>query len=381
MTHFRPDLLITGLFIGLLLFMMSGCAFGTREVILRNSDAPVSPMVTKKHEICFSGLSDARKDTIVGNVQHWSGAKTADVVARNSVRDWVNTEIANQLESAGYRVNAQCTDQEHSIRLDGGITKAYTTAYFNYAGEVDLATKISLGQKLVLDKTFTGYFDGGTNMAATAESFGKTLEGSLNSAVSTMISEINIIDSSSLEVSGKDSTVQTIVPAAQQIQSSIQTDSLHADSALDSASILPMNGEITVIKGTRYSGDLAEVLSPIRGELKSMYKGRLEVKPGFSGGIRVRFTIAPNGTTSHIRIVMNSLNDQPIQNQLIASIQNAQFAALPEGSLPTVAVFEIKFNLESAHASKSAWIVLTAVILSACLIFEIINLSNAASHS
>jgi hypothetical protein len=68
-------------FLSFVVITLTGCAFNTREVTLRNSEIDQSGSPKKVHTICFNGLRDNRPDTAIGHVQNGYGAQTAKVIS------------------------------------------------------------------------------------------------------------------------------------------------------------------------------------------------------------------------------------------------------------------------------------------------------------
>ena len=99
----------------LVVIVLAGCAFGTRNATLiyppkaESGAAPVAQAATKPApqnvQIALVPFSDERTDKkVVGTMRNGFGMRTADVIAMNSVPDWVTQAIRTELENSGYSV-------------------------------------------------------------------------------------------------------------------------------------------------------------------------------------------------------------------------------------------------------------------------------------
>jgi hypothetical protein len=331
--------IVSTIIIALSLIILTGCA-ATREVYLTNGQAPASPAISKKREICFSGFSDSRKDSTIGTI---FGYKSVRVRAANNVKDWVNNEMSNELKSAGYSVNANCSDRDHSIQLIGEIVRVYVAADSTCEDSFVLETRILAGSRRIYKRTYTEYKNGGPYVDATY--LAGSLESSLNAAVANVIADIDAIDGIMGELSETDSVPQIATAAV--ISHSLD---FSPDSAWNGfgSSCLEVQGDITTVKGNRGFSTLLPVLDTIKEAVLSTFNNiDLDIKPGFSGDLNVRFTIAPDGTTNHYRIVWNSLYNKQLQDQLSASIRSAHFKAISSDSVPSIVSYEMKFKAEA----------------------------------
>lgn len=338
------------------LSFFGGCAFGTRNVLLKNS-APTAttPKAHHSHEICFNGLSDDRPDRSIGHVQNGYGMKTAEVVAINNVPDWVNKEIKTQLANAGYVVNENCSETGNQFLVGGKIVKVYTTAYMNYVGEVTIKASITLDSTQILNKTYTGYKKGEMNWAATAESFGELLETSLKSATLQLISDIDSLDKS--PPTGKtQSAVETVAMAAP------AQPTLNASINVDTLSCPQKSGDLVVIRGKRKISSTDRILDSMKRELTHLYYDRFELNPFMSGYICAYFKISPDGTTKQIKIIRNTLGDKPIEERLIQILSNAKFRKI-SGTTDAELLYHIAFSTDSARASKNARTIALGVLI------------------
>ena len=192
--HFL-DAVVRILAISALIFLI-GCAFGTREVKLRNTSVGDADTisVSKVNTICFDSLIDKRIDSTIGHVQNGSGMSTAEVVAVNDVSNWINKEIKNKLATAGYEVRSNCSMDTSSLVISGEILKVYATAYMTYLGEVTIKASILRNQNKLLEKEYSGYKKTVINWVATDKSYRDILESSLQIALTKFMKDIDSLD-------------------------------------------------------------------------------------------------------------------------------------------------------------------------------------------
>lgn len=84
-----------------------GCAFGTREVLLKNSvvNSSDTTAVPRNHVVCFDGFSDEQNRRTIGLVQNGYGMHTAQVLAQNNVAEWINWVYCDNCRELYYKVN------------------------------------------------------------------------------------------------------------------------------------------------------------------------------------------------------------------------------------------------------------------------------------
>lgn len=187
------------------LICLAGCAFGTRNATLKyppKAEAASMPAahattvpVPKNIKIALVDFSDQRKDKkVVGTMRNGLGMRTADVVAMNSVPEWVTQAIKSELESRGYSVVPVAADDNapaDNALVSGEILNVFCDMYFNYAGQVSLLTKVRKGGKDVLTKNYSGEGSAGVAFAGTAESFAQSLSLALAVAVKQFVAELD----------------------------------------------------------------------------------------------------------------------------------------------------------------------------------------------
>jgi hypothetical protein len=186
------------------LICLAGCAFGTRNATLNYppkadtgavQTAQAAPRPAPKNvQIVIGNFTDQRKDKkVVGTMRNGFGMRTADVVAMNSVPDWVTQAIKMELENGGYSVVTVAGDSAAgpSAIVSGEILNVFCDMYFSYTGQVSLLTKVSQGGKEVLNKHYSGEGSAGLAVAGTAESFAQSLSLALAVAVKEFVAELD----------------------------------------------------------------------------------------------------------------------------------------------------------------------------------------------
>ena len=187
------------------LIFLAGCAFGTRNATLlyppkaESGAVSVALAATKpapKHvQIVLGTFSDQRTDKkVVGTMRNGFGMRTADVVAMNSVPDWVMQAIKMELENSGYSVvtvaGGDSAAGANAI-VSGEILNVFCDMYMSHTGQVSLLTRVSKGGKEVLNKHYSGEGSAGLAFAGTAGSFAQSLSLALAVAVKQFVVELD----------------------------------------------------------------------------------------------------------------------------------------------------------------------------------------------
>ena len=184
---------------------LAGCAFGTRNATLiyppkaESGAVPVAQAATrpapKNVQIVLGPFSDQRTDKkVVGTMRNGFGMRTADVVAMNSVPDWVAQAIKMELEDSGYSVATVAGGDSAagaSAVVSGEILNVFCDMYMSYTGQVSLLARVSKGGKEVLNKHYSGEGSAGLAFAGTAESFAQSLSLALAVAVKQFVAELD----------------------------------------------------------------------------------------------------------------------------------------------------------------------------------------------
>ena len=184
---------------------LAGCAFGTRNATLIYPPKPESQTVpvaqaaaapaAKNIALVLAPFSDQRTDKkVIGTMRNGLGMRTADVVAMNSVPEWVTQAIKTELENTGYSVTtgtASASASGASAVVSGEVLNVFCDMYFSYAGQVSLLAKASKDGKEVLNKHYSGEGSAGLAIAGTAASFGQSLALALAVAVKQFVSELD----------------------------------------------------------------------------------------------------------------------------------------------------------------------------------------------
>lgn len=176
--------------------LMTGCAFGDRHLTLNPVYMDKVPSVTTaKSKVQVVPPVDKRteqKANLVGYVRNGYGMHTADVLADNSIAEWVQSCIAENLKNAGFKVNngeinpfGLCVATSiRTLECDSGMSLKAT-----------VALDIELKEKNVpfFSRTFVGKASK-VNWAASSEEFRATLTNAmqdcLNQAMPVLVKEL-----------------------------------------------------------------------------------------------------------------------------------------------------------------------------------------------
>jgi hypothetical protein len=185
--------------------VMTGCAFGTRQVPLvyppeRASEDP-GPKIAKAagtvpvagQPIILLPFTDQRADKrLIGEVRNGWGMRTADVVTDRDIVDWVTRAVAMELENAGYQVVPvdRMSPFDNTPTLTGDLVTVYCTALFSYEGEVSFFAKVERDGQELLKKRYTGKGSAGLNWAATESSYGQSLSLALSEGIRSLIADL-----------------------------------------------------------------------------------------------------------------------------------------------------------------------------------------------
>jgi len=372
---------------GLICVLQYGCAFGTREVLLKNSDLKERKTAAEDSSriIVFKDLSDNRQDANIGHVQNAYGIHTADVVAKNSVPEWVNKEIVLQLKNKGFTVVPGDTPLVmHRLKLTGEILKVYTTAYFSYVGEVTVEASFSDSSRTLLTKKYTGHCKPGSNWAASSEMFGETLGKALHETATQIAN-----DADSLLRVAASSTVSappdTARPAgSEKIPSAVGTSIVaQGSSAIKDTAPSKFSGKCpnkdngtVILRGKRDPSVLKEKFTAACSEARLLYNDRVELNRYLGGQVCIHVSIAPDGKVGDIQIVNNTLKDTPVEDKLLGDFSKISFSKYSADSAGTEALFTANFNPSGHDSGKIALAVILGLV---SLVTMIITLNNINS--
>ncbi len=355
-----------------------GCAFGTREVLLKNSVISSSDTTTapRTHGVCFDGFSDERIQNNIGHVQNGYGMHTAEVVAQNNVAQWINTELTNQLTAAGYVVRRNCPQDSAALVVGGKIVKVYTTAYMTYLGEVTIDAMIKDRNRKLLERTYSGHKKSGANWAATSESFRDVLQQSLDMAISHFISDIDSLDRIDFSPTPAHETagLSPEAPVAPlQLSDTSVARYLQNSSGIECPE---KSGTVQVISGERSASGIKSVMDTVRLQLNRLYRERYELNPSLSGDLCLFFEIDGSGKVDNIIFLQNTLNDKPMEEKLTGFLASYKFSKRKNKADVTRATCRLTFTEESAKSAKGAMVALLAILAIIPAVISIINLSR-----
>lgn len=368
MIIFRYALLLASSFLAL---SLPGCAVKTRMITLQNSEMAATGETPQKkiHTICFDGLEDKRPDTIIGHTQNSYGTTIAHIISENNVQDWVNTEIENRFKRAGYSVRKNCVPDGSSFDIKGSIIKVYTTATFSYLGEVSFKASVKVNNATIFEKEYLEHQNGGTNWAATNESFRKLLEQSLSLSIDDLIYDIDSLDN----LSASRIHSASLGSSDQALPELNLYDSFKADCPEN-------NGGIKVVSGKYDLYNITYTMSTIKTSLNALYKQRFELDTALDGSMCVYFEINRQGKSENINIIENSVNDKLITEQLIDKLSEAEFKG-PSGDQARVGItYKLIFSKESVKSNKKAIGAVLGILALIPSIIILISLNRGPSY-
>ena len=165
---------------------VTGCAFGTRHPLLGYTPV-VKGSGPKNVTLYVEKFKDERTDkNIIGNVRNGWGLKTADVITDTTIAEWVTDAFKTELGNDGYVVSKDRTE----LTAGGEVITVYCDSYLQYEGNVTLGVVLKKGDQVILDKKYTGKATN-FNWAATAKSYGLTVEQSLQSAMKQILTDVD----------------------------------------------------------------------------------------------------------------------------------------------------------------------------------------------
>ncbi len=187
-----------------MLALLGGCAFGTREATLVYPPAPdgeakaapgkVAKAEPREPKIQLFQFRDERTEkAMVGTVRNGYGMRTADVISNNSVTDWVTQALKLELQNRGFTVVTGTSKEgveAGTIVISGEILNVFCDMYFSYTGQVSLVVKVSNSAGEMYSRHYAGEGSAGIAFAATAESFAQSLSLALSSALNKLVSDL-----------------------------------------------------------------------------------------------------------------------------------------------------------------------------------------------
>jgi hypothetical protein len=184
--------------------LLAGCAFGVRNAtllyppkaepgIVPQAQA-ASPPAARKARIALVTFIDQRTEKkAVGTMRNGFGMRTADVLATNSVTDWVTQAVKMDLEKSGYTVVSAVGGVQAGTGavVSGEVLNVFCDMYMSYTGQVSLLMRVSRDGKDLSTKHYSGEGSAGIAFAGTAESFAESLSLALAAALRQFIADLD----------------------------------------------------------------------------------------------------------------------------------------------------------------------------------------------
>lgn len=200
--------------------LLTGCAFGTRYPtliypptdhagVVASAQAVSAPsLIHPRARIVLNPFIDERSDKkLVGTVRNAYGMRTADVIPKNSVPDWVAQALAQELSQDGYDVvfgNGKTVEEPDVVTVDGQILNVFCDMYFSYTGKVSLLVHVARGGTDLFNRVYTGEGSAGLAFAMTEESYAQSLALALQDVLRQFLADLD----ASLGIHG--GSIQTI---------------------------------------------------------------------------------------------------------------------------------------------------------------------------
>jgi Short C-terminal domain len=129
---------------------------------------------------------------MIGEVRNGYGMHTADVIADNSVAEWLTNAVTMELEKAGYKVIISDKNNSSSnFEMGGSIVEVHCTAMLTYEGRVTFFVQLQRNGKILLQKSYTGNGNTGVNWVAASASYDSSIEAALSDAIKNLIPDVN----------------------------------------------------------------------------------------------------------------------------------------------------------------------------------------------
>ncbi len=181
--------------------LLTACAFGTRNATLLyppKGDAGVVPAAQAavvpapaKGAITLVTFVDQRTDkNAIGTMRNGFGMRTADVLADNSVTDWVTQAVKLELEKSGYAVTLGGPQAAGAV-VKGEVLKVFCDMYMSYTGQVSLRLQLSRDGQDLITRNYDGEGSAGIAFAGTAASFAESLSRALAAALKPVVAELD----------------------------------------------------------------------------------------------------------------------------------------------------------------------------------------------
>ncbi len=178
--------MMTIMIVGCLPFFLASCAFGTRRPLLEYNPVTANSQ-PKNITVYVETFKDERTEkNVIGHVRNGIGIKTADVVTDTDIAQWITSALKAELGNGGYIVAKDRTE----LVAGGEVLTVYCDSFLQYEGTVTVGVVLKKNDTVLIDKKYTGKANN-LNWAATAKSYGKTLEQSLQNAMKQIVGDIN----------------------------------------------------------------------------------------------------------------------------------------------------------------------------------------------
>ncbi|MCP3914273.1 MAG: hypothetical protein GY711_01820 [bacterium] len=181
----------------LLVLASTSCVFGQRTADLSYPPErkvrivrPVEAASFQAPLVAINTIGDARDDTSrVGELRNAMGWKTADLIGRQDIGEWVCEALTYELERSGYEV-VEGPEYDAVLEISGSITKAFTIGQTAYDGEVILELELAQPGREPLDARYFGRATSQSSVGVTGTTWGQSLSLALRDAMREVMVDV-----------------------------------------------------------------------------------------------------------------------------------------------------------------------------------------------
>jgi hypothetical protein len=170
----------------ILIFSISGCAFGTRHLTLGYQKGSVAKPQNNVAIYVKPFIDDRVDKENVGRVRNGWGLECAKIVTETNISEWVTSAMRTELNNLGYTV----TNYDTKNRVEGSVVEVNVTSMMMYEGKVIVEVDLLQDNKEIFSRKYQGV-EQTMNWASTAKSYGVTLEKSLGKAIAEAANDID----------------------------------------------------------------------------------------------------------------------------------------------------------------------------------------------
>jgi len=357
---------------------ISGCAATHSAVLRYPPDGQLNSTTMRSAEahhdtVAVSAFTDARQNrNRIGATQNRYGAEFYDIYAVNDVAAWVDSALIFELARHGYPavyINQRQADTSYPV-ISGKVIKAHSTAYNSYEAEVTLSVVVSLRDRILLDKKYSGYGNAGFNMVAEPEEFGRSVSLALADALRRLMADlpsamVGAIDSPASNPAIALDTAPRISnafgPSAPEQSSPSGTPSVD--------SICKLDKKVYIVNGKRTAQSVFNFMKSQDSTMVALQTMRLELNPDVQGDVFVLMKIDETGAVRLAEIALSKIDDNLLETQIVETIKKMNFPKLKGETDLTTCLYKITFYKRNLRGQKVALAIIGSVLSLGVYIF------------